>query len=124
MILLFAFVPEVDVHFPVAAVEVAVVEFKLEGASVPDVTVTLGGGEGVLRPALDDPSTLVLVAIPHHQAAGGEAAADQLNSLVDMSTFIPVKESLNNCTISCVHIKDENTFPLSSGASEKVQRSA
>merc|ERR1712198_385871 len=80
---------EVDVHLPVAAVEVAVVEFKLEGASVPDVTVTLGGGEGVLGIALDDPSTLVLVAIPHHQAAGGEPAADELNPLVDVSSFIP-----------------------------------
>merc|ERR1712131_213737 len=80
---------EVDVHLPVAAVEVAVVEFKLVGASVPDVTVTLGSGKGVLGPALDDPSTLVLVAIPHHQAAGGETAADELNSLVDVSAFIP-----------------------------------
>merc|ERR1712198_153952 len=80
---------EVNVHLPVAAVEVAIVEFKLVGASVPDVTVTLGGGKGVLGPALDDPSTLVLVAIPHHQAAGGETTADELNSLVDVSAFIP-----------------------------------
>ena len=91
------FLPEVDVHLPVPAVEVAVVEFKLVGASVPDVTVTLGGGKGVLGPALYDPSTLVLVAVPHHQAAGGEPAADELNSLVDVSAFIPVKQVLNNC---------------------------
>ena len=90
------FVPEVDVHLPVAAVEVAVVEFKLVGASVPDVTVTLGGGKGVLGPALDDPSTLVLVAVPHHQAAGGKTTADELNSLVDVSAFIPVKRVLTN----------------------------
>ena len=90
------FVPEVDVHLPVAAVEAAVIEFKLEGASVPDVTVTLGGGKGVLGPALDDPSTLVFVAVPHHQAAGGETAADELNSLVDVSAFIPVKRVLTN----------------------------
>merc|ERR1712198_5074 len=80
---------EVDVHLPVAAVEAAVIEFKLEGASEPDVTVTLGGGKGVLGPAVDDPSTLVLVAVPHHQAAGGEPAADELNSLVNVIAFIP-----------------------------------
>ena len=80
-----------DVHLPVAGVEVAVVKLELEGTSVPDVLVTLGGGEGVLGPALDDPSALVLVAVPHHQAAGGEALADQLNSLVDVSALISVE---------------------------------
>ena len=89
------FLPEVDVHLPVAAIEIAVVEFKLVGASVPDVTVTLGGGKGVLGPALYDPSTLVLVAVPHHQAAGGEPAADELNSLVNVIAFIPVNKVLN-----------------------------
>jgi len=79
---------EVDVHFPVAAVEVAIVEFKLEGASVPDVTVTLRGGEGVLRPALDDPGSLVLVAVPEHQAARGETPARQLNSLAEVSSLV------------------------------------
>merc|ERR1719259_135396 len=79
---------EVDVHFPVAAVKVAVVKLELEGTSVPDVLVTLGGGEGILGPALDDPGALVLVAVPHHQAAGGEAFADQLNSLVDVGALV------------------------------------
>ena len=77
-----------DVHFPVAAVVVAVVKLELEGASVPDVAVTLGGGDGVLGPALDDPSALLFVAVPEHQAAGGEAAADQLDSLVDVGALI------------------------------------
>ena len=81
-----------DVHLPVAAVVVAIVEFKLEGASVPDVAVTLGGGEGILGPALDDPGTLVFVAIPEHQAAGGETAANQLNSLADVSSFVSVRK--------------------------------
>merc|ERR1712002_475566 len=54
----------------------------------PDVAVALGGGEGVLGPALDDPGALVLVAVPHHQTAGGEAAANQLNSLVHVSAFV------------------------------------
>merc|ERR1712135_91357 len=55
--------PEVDVHLPVAGVEVAVVKLELEGTSVPDVLVTLGG-------------------------AGGEPLADQLNSLIDVSALI------------------------------------
>ena len=79
-----------DVHFPIAAVEVAIVKLELEGTSVPDVTVTLGGGEGILGPALDDPGSLVLVAVPHHQAAGGKAFADQLNSLVDVVALVAV----------------------------------
>merc|ERR1712133_183738 len=53
-----------------------------------DVAVTLGGGDGVLGPALDDPSALLFVAVPEHQAAGGEAAADQLDSLVDVGALI------------------------------------
>merc|ERR1712002_987477 len=54
----------------------------------PDVAVALGGGEGILGPALDDPGALVLVAVPHHQTAGSEAAANQLNPLVHVSAFV------------------------------------
>ena len=80
-------IPEVDVHFPVAAVEVAIVKLKLKGTSVPDVAVTLGGCEGVLGPALDDPVTLLFVAIPHHQASLYEATTDEMNSLVNVSSI-------------------------------------
>merc|ERR1719334_906898 len=44
---------------------------------------------GVLGRALDDPSTLVLVAVPHHQAAGFETGAEELNSLVDVIAITP-----------------------------------
>merc|ERR1712121_214043 len=56
---------EVDVHFPVARVEGAVVEFELEGGSVPDV----------------------VVALPPHEAAGLEAGADQHDLLREVGAI-------------------------------------
>merc|ERR1719250_525928 len=77
---------EVDVHFPVARVEGAVVEFELEGGSVPDVVVALGDSDGVLGPGLDDPGSLLLVAVPPHEAAGLEAGADQNDLLGEVGS--------------------------------------
>jgi len=79
--------PEMDVHFPVAAVEVAIVQFKLEGTSIPNVAVSLGSGKGILGPALDNPVALLFVAIPHHQASLHKAATNELNPLVDMRSL-------------------------------------
>merc|ERR1719193_42322 len=39
---------EVDIHFPVAGVICAIVELKLEGASVPNVIVALGNSKSIL----------------------------------------------------------------------------
>ena len=77
-----------NVHFPVSTVKVSIIKLELEGASVPNVTVALGGGESILGPALDDPGTLIFVAVPEHQAAGGEAAANKLNSLADVGALV------------------------------------
>merc|ERR1719187_1533455 len=74
---------EMDVHFPVAAVVSSVVELELEGASVPDVVVTLGDGEGVLGPSLDDPVALLFVAVPQHQAARLETVTDEDDLFVE-----------------------------------------
>jgi len=79
--------PEVNVHFPVAAVISSGIKFELEGGSVPDVAVALGNGDGVLRPASHDPAALVLVAIPPHEAVLLEAIANQDNLLIEMSAF-------------------------------------
>merc|ERR1719495_187464 len=79
--------PEVDVHFPVAAVVRAVVEFPLEGGSVPDMVVTLGDSDGVLRPASHDPGALVFVAIPPQEATGLEAITDDDDLLVEVSAL-------------------------------------
>jgi len=79
--------PEVNVHFPVAAVVRAIIKFELVGSSVPNVVITLGHSDGVLRPALHDPGALVLVAIPPHEAAGLEAVADQDDLLVKVGAF-------------------------------------
>jgi len=79
--------PEVNVHFPVAAVVRAIVKFELVGSSVPNVVITLGLSDGVLRPALHDPGALVLVAIPPHEAAGLEAVADQDDLLVKVGAL-------------------------------------
>jgi len=74
----------VNVHFPVAAVVGSVVEFELEGGSVPNMVVALGNGDGVLREALDDPGSAVLfVAVPQHGASLGEAGSHHANPLVD-----------------------------------------
>jgi len=78
---------EVDVHFPVAGVEGAVVEFELEGGSVPDVVVALGDSDGVLGPGLDNPGALLLVAVPPHEAPGLEARADQHDLLGEVGTI-------------------------------------
>jgi len=75
--------PEVNVHFPVAAVVGSVVEFELEGASVPNVVVALGHGHGVLWPTLDDPVALLFVAVPQHEATGGESGAHNANLLAN-----------------------------------------
>ena len=85
--LLFDFVPEVNVHFPVAAVVGAIIKFELEGSSVPNVVVTLGHSDGVLRPALHDPGALLFVAIPPHEAAGLEAIADKDDLLIKVGAF-------------------------------------
>ena len=77
-----------NVHFPVSTVKVSIIKLELEGASVPNVTVAFGGGESILGPALDDPGTLIFVAVPEHQAAGGEAAANKLNSLADVGALV------------------------------------
>merc|ERR1719315_682966 len=74
---------EMDVHFPVSAVVSSVVELELEGASVPDVVVTLGDGEGVLGPSLDDPVALLFVAVPQHQAARLETVTDEDDLFVE-----------------------------------------
>ena len=78
--------PEVNVHFPVAGVVRAVVEFELEGGSVPDVAVTLGHGDGVLGPALDDPGALLFVAIPPHEAVSLESITNEDDLLVEIGT--------------------------------------
>jgi len=79
--------PEVDVHFPVAAVISSGIKFELEGGSVPDVAVAFRHGDGVLGPASHDPAALVLVAIPPHEAVLLEAVANQDNLLIEMSAF-------------------------------------
>ena len=76
-----------DVHFPVAAVVRTVVEFPLEGGSVPDMVVTLGDSDGVLRPASHDPGALVFVAIPPQEATGLEAITDDDDLLVEVSAL-------------------------------------
>jgi len=76
--------PHVNIHFPVAAVEGSVVEFELEGGSVPNMIVALGHGDGVLRVGLDDPRRAVLlVTLPQHRAALGEAGTHHANLLAD-----------------------------------------
>merc|ERR1719193_320849 len=57
---------EVDIHFPVAGVICAIVELKLEGASVPNVIVALGNSKSILWVGFHDPVTLLFVAIPQH----------------------------------------------------------
>jgi len=79
--------PEVDVHFPVAAVISSRIKFELEGCSVPDVAVAFRNGDGVLRPASHDPAALVLVAIPPHEAVLLEAVANEDDLLIEMSAF-------------------------------------
>jgi len=79
--------PEVNVHFPVAAVISAGIKFELEGSSVPDVAVALGNSDGVLGPASHDPAALVLVAIPPHEAVLLEAVANEDDLLIKMSAF-------------------------------------
>jgi len=75
--------PAVNVHFPVAAVELSVIEFELEGASIPDMIVALWHGEGVLRPTPHDPVSLLFVSVPQHEAALLEAGADENDFFVD-----------------------------------------
>jgi len=78
---------EVDVHFPVAGVVRAVVEFELEGGSVPDVAVTLGHGDGVLGPASHDPGALLFVAIPPHEAVSLKSISNEDDLLIEVSAF-------------------------------------
>jgi len=75
--------PAVDVHLPVATVEQSIVEFELEGASVPDMIVTLGHGDGVLWPTPHDPVTLLFVSVPQHKAALLETGTDEDNFFVN-----------------------------------------
>ena len=76
-----------NVHFPVAAVVRAIIKFELVGSSVPNVVITLGHSDGVLRPALHDPGALVLVAIPPHEAISLESITDEDDLLIEMSAF-------------------------------------
>ena len=85
-----------DVHFPVAGVEGAVVEFELEGGSVPDVVVALGDSDGVLGPGLDNPGALLLVAVPPHEAPGLEARADQHDLLGEVGTIESVMKMIQS----------------------------
>jgi len=75
--------PEVNVHFPVATVVRSIVEFELEGGSVPNVIVAFGNGEGVLWPTLHDPVALLFVSIPQHEAALLKAGADENDLLAN-----------------------------------------
>ena len=84
---MFATLPEVNVHFPVAAVIISGIKFELEGGSVPDVAVALGNSDGVLGPASHDPAALVLVAIPPHEAALFESVANKDDLFIEMSAF-------------------------------------
>jgi len=92
--------PEVNVHFPVAAVISAGIKFELEGSSVPDVAVALGNSDGVLGPASHDPAALVLVAIPPHEAVLLEAVANEDDLLIEMSAF--ESEIVGSCPVSAV----------------------
>ena len=83
---MFATLPEVNVHFPVAAVIISGIKFELEGGSVPNVAVTLGHGDGVLGPALDDPGALLFVAIPPHEAVSLESITNEDDLLVEIGT--------------------------------------
>jgi len=75
--------PEVNVHFPVATVVRSIVEFELEGGSVPNVIVAFGNGEGVLWPTLHDPVALLFVSIPQHEAALLKTRADKNDLLAN-----------------------------------------
>merc|ERR1719431_947308 len=75
---------EVDVHFPVTTVVWAIVELKLEGASIPNMIVALGNGKSILWPGFDNPVTLLFVAIPQHQAALLETITNEDNFFLEI----------------------------------------
>jgi len=79
--------PKVDVHFPISAVVRSVIEFELEGGSVPNVAVAFRHGNGVLRPAPHDPGAFVFVAIPPHEAVSLKSITDENDLLIEVSAF-------------------------------------
>ena len=87
-----------DIHFPVATVELSIVEFKLEGASIPDMIITLRNGDGILWPTLHDPVPFLFVSIPQHEAAFLKARANENNFFVDVAIGKSAKEIIKNCT--------------------------
>jgi len=79
--------PEVDVHFPISAVVRSVIEFELEGGSVPDVAVAFRHGNRVLRPASHDPGAFLFVAVPPHEAISLKSITDENDLLIEVSAF-------------------------------------
>ena len=75
-----------DVHFPISAVVRSVIKFELEGGSVPDVAVSFGHGNRVLRPAPHDPGAFLFVAIPPHEAVSLESITNEDDLLVEIGT--------------------------------------
>ena len=78
-----------DVHFPVATVVRTIVELKLEGASVPNVIISLGNSKSILWPGFDNPVTLLFVAIPQHQAALLETITNKDNFFLEIRAVKP-----------------------------------
>merc|ERR1719244_2387101 len=89
-----------NVHLPVSAVVGTVVQFKLEGCSVPDMIISLGDSQSILRESLHNPGTLLFVSIPQHKAAGFEAITNKNNLLVKMSPII--SDIVGGCPMSTI----------------------
>ena len=78
--------PEVNIHFPIAAVERSIIQQELEGSSVPDLVWSFGHSNGVLRAASNDPGAFVFVAIPPHEAVSLESITNEDDLLVEIGT--------------------------------------
>jgi len=89
---LFDLLSEVNILFPVAAVERAIVKLKLEGAAVPDMVITLGDSHNILGEGALDQKTFVIVRARcrgEENTFLGEASANKADSLVEVAVSEP-----------------------------------
>ena len=78
-----------NVHFPVSTVIRSIVELELESGSVPDMVISFGHRDRVLRPTSHDPVAFLFVPIPKHDALFRKGIADQNNLFSEMRAFVP-----------------------------------
>ena len=78
-----------NIHLPVSTVIRSIVELELESGSVPNMVISFGHRDRVLRPTSHDPVAFLFVAFPKHDSIFRKSIADQNNFFGEMRAFVP-----------------------------------